>query len=121
MMAKILIAEDEQALAQALQMKLTNEGFEVEIASDGEDAYKKLSSSNDIDVVLLDVIMPKMNGFEILEKLKADGFNKPIIVTSNLGQEEDIKKAESLGAKKYLVKSNAQLSEIVDTIKSFVK
>ncbi len=117
---KILIVEDERPVARALELKLHFCGFETKVASDGEEALK-LATAEDFDLILLDLILPKMNGFEFLETLKKKGKHPPVIVTSNLGQEEDEKKARELGAKGYFVKSNTPLSELVQHVQEVVK
>jgi len=118
---KILIVEDEIVLARALELKLKNEGFEVELAGNGEEGFKKITKPKaKYDLILIDLIMPKMSGFEVLEKLKKTK-NLSIIVTSNLSQKEDLKKALDLGAKDYIIKSNTSLSEIVAKVKKFLK
>ena len=112
-MAKILIAEDEQPMAQALQTKLTKEGFEAEIAVNGEDAIEKIKTGA-YDLVLLDLIMPVKDGFTVLKEV---GTQADIIVTTNLSQEEDEKKVKELGAIDYLVKSNTPLNTIVERVR----
>ena len=114
---KILVVEDETFLVKIYAVKLKKEGFEVSIANDGEEAVK-MAAEIKPDLILLDLILPKMNGFEALERMRANPENKktPVIVLSNLGQEEDIKRAESLGADDYLVKANFSIQDIVAKI-----
>lgn len=116
--AKILVVEDETFLVKIYAVKLKKEGFDVTIANDGEEAVK-LAADVKPDLILLDLILPKMNGFEALERMRASATNKetPVIVLSNLGQEEDIKRAETLGADGYLVKANFSIQDIVAKIK----
>lgn len=111
---KILIAEDERALAQALSLKLTKVGHTVSIARDGEEALK-LITEGDFDVAILDLVMPKKDGFEVLDGIKGLK-NRPtvVVVLSNLAQEEDRKRVLAMGAKDYFVKSNTPLSAIVE-------
>lgn len=112
---KILIAEDEKALAKILIHKLKLAGLQAEAVFDGEEALEKLEN-NKYDVLLLDIIMPKVDGYEVLEALQGKE-NKPyIIVNSNLSQNSDIQKALDLGADKYLEKTKNQLTNIVDFI-----
>lgn len=113
---KILICEDEKPIAKALVLKLNHEGFEAEAANDGEEALQILQSKQ-FDLILLDLIMPRIDGFGVLEKIKELKITTPVIVTSNLGQEEDLKRAKELGAVNYFIKSNTSLQEIVDGIK----
>lgn len=114
---KILVCEDEKPIAKALVLKLNHEGFEAEAVHDGEEAIKILQERQ-FDLVLLDLIMPRVDGFGVLAKMQELKNNTPVIVTSNLGQEEDLKRAKELGAINYFIKSNTSLQEIVDNIKS---
>jgi DNA-binding response OmpR family regulator len=113
----ILIIEDEKPLSHALQMKLLNEGYAVIIAEDGQEALDLIRAQK-FDLLLLDIIMPRMDGFTLLEMLKKAGkFNTlPVLVLSNLGQEEDIQKARALGVTDYLVKANSPISSIIAKI-----
>lgn len=115
---RILIAEDEKAISNVLSIKLKNSGFEVDVANNGEEAIDLLSK-NIYDVVLLDLIMPKVNGFEVLKSIKDSGKSVNVLVSSNLSQKEDIEKAKALGAKDYYVKSDITLSEIVDKVNKY--
>ncbi|MCA9381220.1 response regulator [Candidatus Dojkabacteria bacterium] len=115
---RILIAEDEKAIISVLSIKLESSGFIVDKAMNGKEALELLQK-NEYDLVLLDLIMPIVNGFEVLEYVKENNIDAKIIVTSNLGQEEDVKKAEGLGALDYFVKSDMTLSQIVEGIKKY--
>jgi DNA-binding response OmpR family regulator len=117
---KIIIVEDERPMAKALSIKLQGEGYDVENAYEGDEFFEKIKGKN-FDLILLDVMLPKMSGFDILEKLKKDGINTPVIISSNLSQAEDIKKAKDLGAVDFVVKSNTSLVDFVEKIKSFLK
>jgi CheY-like chemotaxis protein len=120
---RILLAEDEKSLAKAMELKLTHAGFEVVAVSNGEEVLAALKHGQ-FNLIVMDLIMPKMDGFATLEALKNQGNKTPIIVTSNLGQEEDIKRAKTLGAIEYLVKSNTPIAEIVQQVEktlNFVK
>ncbi|HLC76380.1 MAG TPA: response regulator [Candidatus Peribacterales bacterium] len=117
---RILIIEDEKPLSHALKLKLSHEGYSVSIAEDGE-AGLKIAQSEDFDLVLIDIIMPKMDGFTVLAKLHESGKTSNVIVLSNLGQKEDMEKAKEMGVSNYLVKSNTPISRIVDAIKAFLK
>ena len=118
---KILIIEDEAILQKALQEILLQENYEVVSALDGELGFK-MAFSEAPDIILLDLIMPKMDGFEVLEALKKDEKTKkiPIIILTNLGGTEDIQKALVLGATNYVVKADHDLSEIVEKIKGII-
>jgi two-component system, OmpR family, alkaline phosphatase synthesis response regulator PhoP len=110
---RILIVEDERPLAHALELKLKGAGFEVEVATDGQAGVQKLKDSK-FDLVFLDLIMPKMDGFKALEEIRKDGHNVKVVVLSNLGQQEDMVKAKKLGASDYFVKADTPLATIVE-------
>lgn len=113
---KILIVEDDQPLARALELKLGNEGFQIKVASDGEAALDVLSKEK-FDLMLLDLILPKKDGFTVLAELKAKNSTMPVVVLSNLGQEDDSRKARELGAINYFIKSDTSISSIIEYIK----
>jgi DNA-binding response OmpR family regulator len=114
---KVLIVEDERPLSHALELKFTHEGYEVVIATDGAEALK-IANTTKFEVILLDLIMPNMDGFTFMEKLKK---KSPIIILSNLGQDEDKERAKELGAIGYFVKSNTPITEIIKAVKSNTK
>ncbi len=118
---KILIVEDEEVLAKVLAEKLVKSGDEAAIAADGEVAIT-LAQSFRPDVIVLDLLLPKRSGFEVLQILNADQELKavPVIVVSNLGEDSDIKRALSLGAADYYVKSEHPLNEIIEKIGNIV-
>ncbi len=116
---KILIIEDEKPLAHALELKMTHEGYETTVASTGRQGLEEASSGK-YDLILLDLILPEVDGFAILEGLKAKKLKPVVVVLSNLGQDEDRKKAEEFGVKNYLVKSNVPLADIVKVVKSSI-
>lgn len=117
---RILIAEDEKSIAKALQLKLSSLYTTVNVAKNGEEALMMLAK-DPYDVLLLDLMMPLKNGFDVLEALKTQK-NKPvIIVSSNLSQEEDISKAKKLGATDYYVKSNTPIIEVVKKIATYLQ
>lgn len=115
---RILIAEDEKAIAKALELKLKHEGFGVKSASNGKETIDILLKEK-FDLILLDLMMPKLDGFGVLEELKNRQNKTPIIVVSNLGQEEDKKRVKILGAIDFLVKSDTPVAEIVNKIKKY--
>lgn len=117
---KILIMEDERPLVKALEFKLKAAGFDVAVAYDGEEGLQKVSAES-CDLVLLDLIMPKKDGFAVLEEMKAKGIKCPVIALTNLSQKEDLEKVKSFGVNEYLVKSDTSLSEVVEKIRSFFK
>lgn len=112
---KILTVEDDLFLKELLAGKLSDAEFDVYFASNGEEALE-LASSVQPHVILLDILLPGMSGYEILEKLKADESTAsiPVLILSNFGQPEDIEKGKSLGAADFLVKANNSLDAIVD-------
>lgn len=103
---KILIVEDDPFFRNYFTTKLTENGFQVETAADGEEALEKIKAGRP-DLILLDIIMPKTDGFDVLNRLTADNLinTLPVIVFSTLGQEADVKKALGLGARDYINKS----------------
>ena len=117
---RILIIEDERPLAHALELKLGHTGFETTTAPDGQVGLQEALSGNH-DLVLLDLILPELDGFSILETMKPQGVTTPVIILSNLGQEEDKKRVEQYEIAKYCVKSNMPLSAIVESIKSLTQ
>ena len=118
-MAKIIIVEDEQILLKALSIQLLSANFVVLTASNGE-AGLDLIKKEKPDAVLLDILMPKMNGFEVLEALKKDESTKniPVIVLSNQASEEEQKKGLGLGAADYYVKSSTDLGDLTAKVQS---
>lgn len=116
---KILIIEDEKAMAHALEVKLGKAGFATKVIFNGEDGLALLLEET-FDLALIDLIMPKMDGFQVLEKLKEKNANIPIIVLSNLSQNEDQERVKSLGTLDYFVKSNTTLAFIVEHIKQIL-
>lgn len=114
---KILIAEDDKFLLNAYRVKFTKAGFDIQIATDGEEALVILKTFRP-DVILLDLVMPKKDGFAVLQTVKADPAlkNIPVIVASNLGQKEDIERAKSLGAIDYIIKSDILLDNLVKKV-----
>lgn len=110
---RILLAEDDRFLRKSAGAMLLRQGFIVMAAEDGEEALR-LARTESPDLILLDVIMPKMQGFDVLRALKSDPHTSPIpvIVLSNLGQESDSVAAREMGALDYWVKSNLALEEL---------
>jgi len=122
-MAKtILIIEDDKFLRELISRKLTGEGFDVLEAVDGEDGIKKIKEGKP-DLVLLDLILPGIDGFEVLAKLRDDAeiSSIPVIILSNLGQREEVEKGLKLGAIDYLIKAHFTPGEIIEKIKNILK
>ncbi|MGE4554912.1 MAG: response regulator transcription factor [Candidatus Paceibacterota bacterium] len=116
----IFLVEDEPFLASVLQLKLTKEGFKVIRASDGEEAINMLIDQGlRPDLILLDLILPKRNGFEVLETIRQEPILEkiPVIVISNLGQPSDIERGKSLGVIDYYVKAKFSIDELIQKIK----
>lgn len=116
---KILIIEDEEILQKVLKEKFEKEGFKVMITDDRERAIP-ITKKFEPDVILLDIILPKSDGFTILSDLMADAKLKaiPVVVLSNLGQDEEIKRALSMGAVEYLVKTQHPIKEVIEKVKA---
>jgi len=112
---RILIVEDEKPMARALEIKMTNSGFEAKVACDGQMALDILATEK-FDIILLDLVTPRKNGFDVLEELKNRGNTTPVIISSNLSQAEDIERAKALGARDYFVKSNTPISKVVEHV-----
>lgn len=114
----ILVIEDDQFLRDLITHKIVEEGYYALEAVDGEEGINKAASSQP-QLILLDIILPGMDGFEVLRLLKQKPETKkiPVIVLSNLGQEDDVERARALGAKDYLVKAQFTPAEIIEKIK----
>jgi DNA-binding response OmpR family regulator len=121
MAKKILIIEDEKLLRELLVRKLSGKDFEVVEAIDGGDGLKKIKEIKP-DLVLLDLVLPGIDGFEVLSTIKKDPAiaSIPVIILSNLGQKEEIEKGLNLGAVDFLIKASFTPQEIVDKIKGFL-
>ncbi len=119
---KILLAEDDKFISVAYRHGLEQAGFEVILASDGQQAMEK-AKAVEPDLILLDIIMPIKNGFDVLEYLQANAELKkiPVIILSNLGQEVDIKRGQSLGAVDYLIKANHSLEDVINKVKEHLR
>ncbi|MFA5021270.1 MAG: response regulator [Patescibacteria group bacterium] len=117
---RVLIVEDEHPLAHALELKLRNQGLETVIAANGKQGLDEVSKGN-IDLILLDLILPGLDGFAFLEQLRGKGKKTPVIVLSNLGQEEDRERAGKFDVAEYHVKANTPLSAIVKSVTSFLQ
>jgi DNA-binding response OmpR family regulator len=113
---RVLIVEDEKPLAHALQLKLEHEGFKVSVAGNGQQCID-LVNSETFEVVLLDLMMPVMDGFQVLERISQNPVRPVVFVLSNLSQHEDEQRVLALGAKKYFIKSDTPLATIVDEVK----
>jgi len=121
MAKKILIIEDDAFLQGLASRKLQGEGYEVSIATNGEEGFKALEE-NGHDLILLDLLLPNIDGFEFLEKMRANEKWKDtkVIVFSNLSEEKDIKRTQELGVIDYMIKANFTLDELTNKIKGIV-
>ncbi len=115
--SKILIIEDENALSDVLKTKLTKEGFEVSTAEDGLKGYEMINKIKP-HLILLDIVMPKMDGYEVLEKLNNDNNRTPVIIISNSGQPVEIEKTKKLGAVDHLIKTEFDPQEVITKVKT---
>ena len=114
--------EDDEFLAELYATKLKLEDYEVALATDGEKGLKMIKEKNP-DLILLDIILPKMDGFEILKAMKGDKElkNIPVILLTNLSQKDEVKRGLDLGANDYLIKAHFMPSEVVKKIKQTIK
>lgn len=125
-MKNILLIEDDPFLVDIYTTKLKESGFNIEVATDGEQGLSKLSERN-FDLLLLDIVLPQIDGWEILEKIKALSANIKhlenlrIVILSNLGQKEEVEKGIKMGAIKYLIKAHYTPSEVVAEIEQLLK
>lgn len=119
MAKKILLVEDEEIMISLLERKLRKDGYEVSVARDGLEGLEKMKEAKKPDLVLLDIVMPKMGGFEVMEKMKDDPELKkiPVIIISNSGQPVELDRAKELGAKDWLIKTEFDPQEVIDKVK----
>lgn len=120
-MAKILIIEDDQLVSRMYAQAFKSEGLEIDVAPNGKEGISKAQTLKP-DLILLDIMMPEVNGIEVLQTLKADENTKsiPIVILTNLAGTQDAEKAKKEGAKAYLVKSQYKPKEVVEKIKNFL-
>lgn len=118
-MSKILLVEDDPFLSSLLKNRLEKEGLDVSLARDGEEALNFLIS-NIPDLILLDLILPKKSGFEVMDAIRSDpqiqSGETPIIIISNLGQPEDVQRGQELGAVEYFIKAETSIEDLVKKI-----
>jgi len=120
-MARILIIEDDPLMSRMYQKIFTFEGYEVDLADNGADGLEKVRSQKP-NLILLDIMMPKMNGMEVLGKLKSDPETKalPVVILTNLAGEKDAETAMSKGAVKYIVKSEYEPKQVANMVKEIL-
>lgn len=116
---KILIIEDEKPLARALELKLTHEGFQVVNIPNGEVALPLLEKEQ-FSLIICDLMMPKVDGFQVLEYIKSKNIKTAVVVLTNLSQVEDEKRVRELGASEFFIKSNTSIAKIVEYVKEKV-
>ncbi len=118
---KILLVEDDPMLIKMYSAKLKSENFDVVSAEDGEEGLE-VALKEKPDLIILDVMMPKLSGIDMLAKLRADSYGKnvPVIVLSNLSQETESKRALELGAKEYLLKADLTPTQVVEKIRKYL-
>lgn len=119
---KILLAEDDQFILGMYSEKMRNLGFEVIVAEDGSEAVK-LAKERKPDIMLLDIVMPKMDGFEVLKAIKENEELKeiPVILLTNLGQKQSVEKGIKMGAADYIIKAHFTPSEVIDKVEQILK
>jgi DNA-binding response OmpR family regulator len=118
---KVLLVEDDPFLSSLLKNRLLKENIQVTHATNGQEALDILKNYKP-DLILLDLILPKKSGFEVMEGIRQDPQlqNAPIIIISNLGQPEDIQKGQELGALEYFIKAKTSIDDLVSNIKGFL-
>lgn len=125
-MKSILLIEDDPFLIDIYTTKLKGSDFKIDVATDGEQGLRKLSEKK-FDLLVLDIVLPQIDGWEILEKIKALRFNLEhlgglkIVILSNLGQKEEVERGMEMGATKYLIKAHFTPSEVVEEITKTLK
>ncbi len=121
-MTKILVVEDDKFLREMITRKLDKEGFEVSQAVDGKEGLEKIRE-NKPDLILLDLIMPGVGGFDVLEEVKGDDSinHIPIVILSNLGQKSEVERGLELGAKDFLIKAHFTPKEIIKKIQEILE
>jgi len=116
-MSRILIVEDDPYIMRVYERKFQAEGFTIATAKNGEEGLEKVKEAKP-DIILLDLVMPKKDGFEFVRELRKDDTyaKTPIIVLTNLGQEHDIERAQKLGISAYLLKSNQSIQDVFEMV-----
>jgi DNA-binding response OmpR family regulator len=118
----IFVVEDDQFLVRAYQIKFEKEGVNVWIAYDGKEALAMMEKDQVPNVVLLDLILPGVNGFDVLASIRRSPTWKqvPVIILTNLGQDEDIQRGKELGAQEYIVKADVRINDVVEMVKKYL-
>lgn len=118
---KILIVEDDTVLANALSLSLQDKGYQIEVASDGVEAEKVIPTLKP-DLILLDLLLPIKNGFEVLKWLRSEEDLKdtPVVILTNFEQETSIEEGMKMGAKDYIVKANIDIKDVPEIVKKYI-
>lgn len=118
---RVLLIEDDTLLVNMYKTKFENDGYDILTASDGEEGLE-LALSEKVDIIILDLMLPKLSGTDLLAKLRKDpkGKNVPVVVLTNLTQEGEAKETLTLGVKEYLIKANLTPSQLVEKIKAYI-
>lgn len=119
-MKKVLIVDDEKPLARVMSLKLNSAGYQTSTVFSGEEALSVLSKDH-FDLIILDLMMTRKDGFFVLSEVKKLGIKTPVVIASNLAQKEDIEKAKKLGVIDYFVKSDITLVEMVNRVKQYLQ
>ena len=122
-MKTVLIVEDDIYMVRAYVMKLEKEdGVKVESVSNGEEASEFIKKNKPVDLVMLDLMLPKKSGFDVLKEMKENKLWKsvPVVILSNLGQQEDINRGKELGADDYIIKADTNINEVIKKIKKYL-
>lgn len=117
---KVLLIEDEQVLADVLEAKLKKAGYDTAVAYDGEDGLAKIRSIQP-NLILLDIVLPKVNGYEVLETMRAENNTTPVIIISNSGQPVEIDRTKELGAIDFLVKTQFDPDELIEKVNNYLQ
>ncbi len=118
---RVLVVEDDVFQAKAYEIKFSSDGLEVILATDGEQAISHLEE-DPADVVVLDLLLPGMSGFDVLQAIrKSSKWGKvPVVILSNLGQQQDISKGKALGANDYIIKTEGTLDSIIKRVEGYI-
>ena len=121
-LSRVLLVEDEKIIANSIERTFAKKHYQVFLAANAQEA-KKVLKDEKIDLILLDIILPDVDGFQLLDEFKKNDATKdiPVIIISNLGQREEIEKGRKKGAVEYIIKSNTVTSEIVEKVESILK
>lgn len=119
MAKKILIIEDELILAEALKERLGHVGYDVDVAYNGEDGLEKIIA-NKPDLLILDILLPGINGYDVMKRLNDDNVDVPVLVISNSGQPVEIEEIKKMGVEDFIVKVDFSLQDVEDKVKKII-